>query len=519
MAGAPAADAAAPDLTGPSSEARAGVAMGLATLAMAASAGIQAVAYLSSFGVTARTDAFFAAFALYAVFGVFTQSIRVTSVPLLVGPDRAMRGRVYAVTLSLVAVPVIVACGPLAGVTAEILAPGVEDQARQVTADGLHVLGGAMVLQLGAAGAATLLGVWRRFDIVAGGYIAGAVAGVSSYFAFQGAADELTLGWSMLTMAVVTAAWMVVGLERVRTTRDPGALPSPARLVRGAGLILVRTVVYFVINGLFLVTLAFVSRSDAGDATVLSYAYLFVSYLVAGTGVAVGVSRVPDMTRGAKDDWDEVVADTVPHGFRYAMLVSAPAVAALVTGGAGLVGELVPSGFSGTDVETLRRFAALLTPWLVAALVVNYLLPAMFALDRARFVNVLALPVIALHFAATVAGEAMFGVEGVVGAFFVAPLAFGAVLLAAGAGRRRGRAAFELVRDAVLFLSLAAASFGLGAALAMALPSGVLAELGAIATGSVVYLAGLRVVARRQLEVLLGAGRTGGASPAPGAEG
>lgn len=503
----PAEPAAVADLTGPSSEARAGVAMGAATLAMAASAGIQAVAYLSSFGVTARTDAFFAAFALYAVFGVFTQSIRVTSVPLLVGGGQVMRGRVYAATLALVAVPVVVACGPLAETTAGVLAPGINEQARQLTVDGLYVLGGAMVLQLGAAGAATLLGVWHRFDIVAGAYIAGAAAGVTSYFVFESAAGELTLGWSMLTMAVVTAVWMVLGLERARTTRNPGALPGPGPLLRGAGLILVRTVVYFVINGLFLVTLAFVSRSDPGDATLLSYAYLFVSYLVAGTGVAVGVSRVPDMTRGAKDDWDEVVADTVPHGFRYAMLVSAPALAALVTGGAGVVGSLVPEGFSGADVETLRRFGALLTPWLVAALIVNYLLPALFALDRARLVNVLALPVIALHFAATIAGEALFGVGGVVAAFFIAPLVFGAVLLAAGAGQRRGQATRELVRDAVLFLSLAAATFGFGALLGAAVPSGLASELLTIAVGSVLYIVGLRFVARRQLEVLLGARR------------
>lgn len=483
--------------------------MGLATLAMAAGSGIQAVAYLSSFGVTARTDAFFVAFSLYAVFGVFCQSIRVTSVPLLVG-DRPMRGRVYAATLALIAVPVIVLCGPLAGEVAKALAPGLDASARETTRDGLYILGGAMVLQLAAAGAATLLAVWRRFDIVAGAYTGGAVAGVAAYFAVQGAADELSLGWSMLTMAVVTAVWMAVGLERARTMREPGGIPRAPALARNAGVILARTLVYFVINGLFLITLAFVSRSDPGDATVLSYAYLFVSYLVAGTGVAVGVSRVPDMTRGAKEDWDEVVADTVPHGFRYAMLVSAPAVAALVTGGAGLVGELVPDGFTAGDVDTLRVFAALLVPWLIGALIVNYLLPALFALDRARLVNTLALPLVLLHLAATAAGEALFGVEGVVAAFFVAPLVFAGVLLAAGAGHRRGQAAIELVSDGAVFLGLAGLSFSVGLWVAGVLPDGFAHEIGAIVVGSVLYLVGLRFVAWHQVTVLLGAGRGGG---------
>ena len=76
---------------------------------------------------------------------------------------------------------------------------------------------------------------------------------------------------------------------------------------------------YLAFNALYLVTVAFASRYQAGDATVLSYAYLYASYLVAGTGFALGMSRVADMRRGVLADWREVIADTVPGGFRYAM--------------------------------------------------------------------------------------------------------------------------------------------------------------------------------------------------------
>ena len=169
-------------------EARAGMAVALATLAMAAASGLQAVAYLSSFGTTDRTDAFFAAFALYTVFGVFCQSIRVTSVPLLVGPDRALRGREYAATLALIALPVVVVCFALAEPVAGLLAPGVSPTARETTESALRILGPAMILQLAAAGQATLLGIWDRFDIVAQGYVAGAAAGVVSYFVAVGPA-------------------------------------------------------------------------------------------------------------------------------------------------------------------------------------------------------------------------------------------------------------------------------------------------------------------------------------------
>ena len=486
-------------------EAKAGMAVALATLAMALASGVQAVAYLSSFGTTDRTDAFFAAFALYTVFGVFCQSIRVTSVPLLVGPDRALRGREYAATLALIAVPVAIVCFALAVPVAGLLAPGVSPEARETTESALRILGPAMILQLAAAGEATLLGIWDRFDIVAGGYVAGAAAGVVSFFVALGPAEELALGWSMLAMAVVTAGWMTVGLARARTERRPGHLPGPRRLARDAGRILGRTLVYFVLNGLFLITLANVSESSAGDATVLSYAYLFVSYLVAGTGVAVGISRVPDMTRGAKADWDEVVADTVPHGFRYAMMVSAPAVAALVAAGAPLVSELVPAGLPTESAETLALFAALLAPWLAGALIVNFLLPALFALGRERLVNGLAVPLVILHVAVTAAGDALWGAEGAVAAMCVAPIVFGSVLLSVGAGGRKRMAALQIARDAITFLGLAAAAYGAAWLAGSMLEAGIPRQLIVIGLGSLIYLLALLAVAPRQIEVFLGA--------------
>lgn len=500
----------------PSKAARAGAAMGLATLAMAGASAIQAVLYLSSFGLTARTDAFFAAFSLYTVFGVFTQSIRITAVPLLVGRGQTMGPRDFAVTLLVIAVPVALACGPLAGPLAGLLAPGVSEADQGLTQNALHILGGAMVLQLAAAGAATVLGLWDRFGTVAAGYMAGAPAGLITYLVAEPSTGELTLGWSMLAMAVVTAAWMGGALLRARTPGQQGGIASPTRLTRMAGGILGRTVVYFVFNGLFLITLAFASHSDAGDATVLSYGYLFVSYLVAGTGMAVGVSRVPDMTRGAQDDWHDVVADTVPHGFRYAILLCAPAVGALVAGGAALVGELVPASLPPGEVGTLREFAALLAPWMLAALLVNLALPALFALGRARLVNLVALPVVLLHLLATWVGDRLFGVEGAVGAFCIAPLVFAVFLVGPGVGRRRALVVREIARDTVVFGVLAVAAFGLGGSIGLALPAGLLSALVAVGVGSAAYLAGLRLAAPHQLEVLLGARRATGPEAATG---
>ena len=94
------------------------------------------------------------------------------------------------------------------------------------------------------------------------------------------------------------------------------------------------------------------------------------------------------------------------------MLLVAPALAGLVAAGAPLIHDLFPSSLDADGVSTLRDFAALLAAWTVAALLVSLLLPALFALGRARLVNLLAIPLLALHIAATAVGSALFGRRG-----------------------------------------------------------------------------------------------------------
>jgi peptidoglycan biosynthesis protein MviN/MurJ (putative lipid II flippase) len=486
-------------------DARAGLAMSLATFAMAAASAIQAVLYLSKYGTNVRTDGFFVAFAVYTTFGVFSQSLRLTSVPLLVEPGARLSVRQFAAALTLIGLPVLILTGPLSGVLAHLLSPGLSNEGRAATESALPVLGAAMVLQLWAAGGATVLAIRARFNLVAGAYMAGAGAGLIAFLALMGTAGEQTLGWSMLTMAIVTCTWMLVG---VRASGGIGARKASFELrtlLGHAGLILGRTAVYLAFNMLFVITLAFAgSHGATGDATVLSYAYLFASYLVAGTGMALGMSRIPEMTRAARAEGRAIVAETVPQGFRYSMLIVAPAMAALITVGAPLIHRLFPGSLDATGVHTLRVFALLLGPWTVVALLAAFFMPALFALGRARLLNALAVPLVLLHVGATALGTALFGVNGTVGALFVAPACFSVALLIAGTGRTALPLARELVADAARFLVLSALAFGAGWAVGKALPEGLPALAAAASVGGVAYLGGLRFVARRQVEVLLG---------------
>ena len=493
-------------------KARAGMAMSLATFAMAAASGIQAVLFLSRFGTNARTDGFFVAFAVYSTFGVFCQSMRLTSVPLLVEPGARLSGREYAAALGLITLPVLLLTIPLAGPVSHLIAPGLATKGRDVTMAALPVLGCAMVLQLWAAGAAAMLAIRDRFMSIAGAYMSGAGAGLITFLALMNTAGVQTLGWSMLAMSLVTCTWMLSGIRSsggLGVRRGSIALRA---MFRDAVLVLGRTAVYLAFNMLLIVTLAFASNAAAGGTTVLSYAYLFASYLVAGTSTALGQSTIPDMTREARARRSEIVAETVPRGFRYAMLIVGPAMAGLIAAGAPLIHALFPASLTNSGADSLRTFSALLVTWTVAALLVNFLLPVLFAMGRTRLLNILVVPLLLLHLAATTIGSDLFGVDGAVGAFFFAPSCLAAVLLIEGAGPSAGRVARQLAGDGFRFLALAALAFGAGWALGTLAPEGLAQAAVAIVVGSALYAAALGMFARRQLEVVLGAVRP---RPAP----
>lgn len=497
---------AAPDAE-PRGQARAGLALSVATFAMAAASAIQAVLYLSLFGTNEQTDGFFVAFALYATFGVFSQSLRLTAVPLLVEPGARITARQFAAALALIAAPILLFAGPLAGLSADILAPGLSPAGRSVTESALPILGIATVLQLWTAGCATLLAIRGRFGTIATGYILGAAGGLITFIAVESFADELTLGWSMLAMSILAFGSMSMGLRASGGFGQAkrGSL-APSGLVRTTGLLLSETIVYLAFNGLFVITMAVVSKSDAGDTTVLSYSYLFASYLVAGTGMALGMSRISEMTRAARSEARALVAASVPQGFRYAMLVVAPALAALIAAGAPLIHEVLPGSLDAAGVHALRQFTALLVAWTVAALLVNLLLPALFALGRGRLVNILAIPLVVLHVVATIVGGHMFGAPGAVAAFCIAPILFALIALLTAMGPEvAGSTGRELALDALRFLGLAAVAYGVADGLGAALTDGIAQSAFALIVGTALYGGGLLIVARQQVGVVAGA--------------
>ena len=165
---------------------------------------------------------------------------------------------------------------------------------------------------------------------------------------------------------------------------------------------------------------------------------------------------------------------------------------------------MLPHSLDAAGVRDLRVFAALLAAWTVAALLVSFLLPVMFALGRARLVNLLAIPLVLVHVGATLVGSALFGVEGAIAAFAIAPALFAVVLLVSAAGRDEawplGR---RLGADALRFGLLAAASFGAAAAIAAPVGNGLAGAALAAVTGCALYGCGLMLTARDRVRALL----------------
>ena len=131
----------------------------------------------------------------------------------------------------------------------------------------------------------------------------------------------------------------------------------------------------------------------------------------------------------------------------------------------------------------------------------------MFALGRARLVNAAGAGARRRSTSRVSAlGGALFGVDGVVGAFFVVPLAFAVVLLCVGAGRGAPGARARAGPRRPALRAGSGLSFGVGACVAAAV-DGIAVPLLTLGIGSVLYGSlGLRL-APEQVRLLLGAVR------------
>ena len=303
-------------------------------------------------------------------------------------------------------------------------------------------------------------------------------------------------------------------LDGVRASRA-GEAPAPAavagglrRLARCVWLVLGSTAIYLAFNGLYVITLAFASNYGAGGATVLSYAYLFASYLVAGDRLRP--RHVADRRHAPRRPRRLARGD---RRHRAGRLPLRDAARRPGPGGADRRRRDpdrrgAAASFDAAQVDAAARLRgpalrldggrAAGQPAAAGAVRARPRQAGQRAGAGRRRPRTSRSPRSAGPSSAPTASSAPSSSS---------RLAFAAVLLVAGAGRGCGPIARELARDGLRFVALAAVCFGIGAAMADSLVCGLAAPLLAIGIGGILYGLTTSQLAPRQIRLLVGAVR------------
>jgi hypothetical protein len=426
---------------------------GAALAIVASGSAVQVGLYLRDFGATHRTDGLIAAFAVYTLVVVLGQLLRTTAVPLLSGRQPALAGPTFAWAIAGIAVLAAVVCAAVSSPLAHLVANASGPVGRRTAATSLLIMAPAIGLQLSAAGIAVGGAIRGRLDAVAMAYMASAAAGVIAFFALRGAAAEKVLAWTMLIASIVLVAGLVLGV-RIVPRRPPTAPRVAAAMVALAASVPLPASFLF----MYPLTLALAPRGRPGQITLFGLAFTACSYLAGFTGQALSMSDAVTLSRL---DRSAVAARQamVIRAFRYSLLLAAPGLGIAAVAGGPVVRALLPADSTGAN-SFFGVDVVLLIPWLVATLGVWATLPVVLSdADRltGRRLAAAVIGLMVIHVAATLAGRALAGFDGVVVAMAVAPAAFVVVgLRAAGPGT-----GMRLLRLVAIVGAVAALSFGL----------------------------------------------------------
>ena len=400
------------------------VATAAGVLAIAVGSGAQALVFLSEFGVNARTDAVFAAYAIYVLVVLFGQFLRTGAVPLVSGLYAPLRRSEFLLLACGVGVVLALLVAILAEPIAGLIGPSLGKEANGVARDALRLLAPSMALQLAAAAFAVLAGIDGRMRRIAFAYAAGALAGLIAFLLLLGPLDELALPAGVIFGSSVLFVLLlpVVSLGDQRAVRWPG-------LPRGLGRVCASVVPPFALMAAYPITLAMVTSAKPGEITVLAYAYTFCSYIPGFTSVAIGMNDVVALAKDPSEVRARFLA-RLPKRLVVSLVAAVVLIAVAAFAGPPVFELLAPAGRTEIDADRLRDFTLALAPWTLAAQLYFLTLPALYAAHVvSRFALFLPLALLAFLAASFVARGA-WGIDGLVVALGVAPIVLSAVALA-----------------------------------------------------------------------------------------
>jgi peptidoglycan biosynthesis protein MviN/MurJ (putative lipid II flippase) len=390
------------------------------------------------FGASASTDGFFVANALYGVFIILAQSLRMTAVPRLVEGDTRARFHTELRGIALVfagSAVLFVAAG--AGL-APLVASGDALRAFQVA---LVVLWPAVGLHLFAGLGAAMLATWEDYRVAALAFAVGAVANVAGFLALAPALGVYGIPAALAVGAAVSAGLIALALRRHgRRTRREAAREETREALGGRGearlsatRILLGGVAFVATQIAPLISVVFAGTEGAGRASLYWYAVMLLVLLNAALASPISVVFAPVVARDFSRDRAAAAALTL-RAFRAASTLAVPAVAALCLLGP-QPAEWVLTKLSEAEIDDIFTLLLVLAPGLLAAQLLA--IPLLVLLAEGRLVQLAkwSMLVLAGHAVLTAAVAALdLGLLGIATVATISAFALSGAIVVLGMG-------------------------------------------------------------------------------------
>jgi O-antigen/teichoic acid export membrane protein len=460
----------------------------ITALAIAVQTGLAAivgVVIARELGRTAETDGFFAAYGVFIVLALAASAVRVTVLPRLARArdDRRLSAETaaYAVSIAVVAIPVLVAGIALARPIADVLTGSGPDEALDAAAEALPWMILAGIGQFTAGLLASALAALDDYVVAAAGYVAGSVAGLVLILLRIEAEGTIAVAWGMALNAtiatLVPAAWLA---RRAHSEAMPRSAPR-ADLARTGGRLLELlsgAALPFALQAVYLVCLPLAAREGVGAVTSFGYAYLLASGIVAITASSLGLVTSVPLTRAGLDP--ARVARHVDASSWLALVVVAATAGVFAVAGADIVERVLGPSYSHDVGSQIGQLVVALAPFMVVSVALSVTFPLVFIARRAGRLPVIAGIVLVVHVPLAVVGQVVAGLWGLSIALAVSTaLALSLMLVLLDALRAT---VGDLVTATVIVGATATVIFALGALLLQPPAAATLALLAYVGT-------------------------------------
>lgn len=440
--------------------------------------GILALLIAWFFGKSAQTDAFFAAYGIYAVGLTFIQSFRLTAVPRLVAGGDEMVGRqlgaVVLMTLAL-AIPMVALATPIGSVV-------VESDPTDVAPEALRILWVALLGQLLAAMLSTALVVRGSYTVVG---VATLLVGVVSVGAFLAVEGSLGIAAAPVGLAVA-GVWLaaVLGVMLLRAGWRPQAPKGGALREVGAEAwhLTFASAFFFSASLAYVICVTFAARQGVGEATLFAYAYVLGAMLIGVTVNVAAMVRSPGLV--ASSDRTSEVAAAGLQAFKLTLILVGPVLGMALIVGEPAIGFVLGEGFEGDSALALLATLACLTGWILGNAGGLFAVVELLARGARRRLAALAAGQVVVLTAVAAAGAELADIQGVAVALSLVTLAVTATLLRWAFGGRWRVLAVAMVGALARELAVLGGAFGPAALLIAVADGSAAATVAAVAAAA-----------------------------------